>query len=168
MTYCSNCGANNESGTIYCFNCGSKVEILVQSSSQPERYVEEVEIPQHTSNNGCLNKSTQPKRIRKHKAVKIFAMIIIALMVSRGVFALAHSNQYEIQEDRTYFYESEVIPAELAFTLDVSSAEIVYQFNSSPIDDIIKIEANFDFQAHGVEECSLEEFYDIVWETSES
>ena len=169
MTYCSNCGANNESGTTFCFNCGSGIEIPVQSSPQPERYVEEVEVPQHTSNNdGSLNKSTQPKRVRKHKAGKIFAIVIIFLMVSSVASVLGSSGQFDIQEDRIYTYGSEEIPAELMFTFDVSSAEIVFQFNSSPIDDIIKIEANFDFQALGIEECSLEEFYDIVWETSET
>ena len=166
MTYCSNCGANNESGTIYCFNCGTKVEISVQSPPQPERYIEEVEVPQYTSNNGRLNKSTQPKRVLKSKAGKIFAIVLIVLVVSSGASFFGSSVPFDIQEDRIYTYGSEEIPAELTFTFDVSSAEIVFQFNSSPIDDIIKIEANFDFKARGIEECSLEEFYDIVWETS--
>ena len=168
MTYCSNCGANNESGTIYCFNCGSKVEILVQPSQQPEKYVEEVDVPQYTSNNDRMNKSTQPKPILKHKAGKIFALVLIVLIVSSGASLLASSVQFEMQEDRIYTYGSEEIPVELAFIFDVSSAKIVFQFNSSPIEDFIKIEANFDFEARGNEKCSLEEFYDIVWETSET
>jgi len=168
MTYCSNCGANNESGSIYCFNCGTRVEIPVQSSPQPERYVEEVELPQNASYNGRMNKSTQPKRVLKPKAGKIFAIVLIVLIISSGASALVSSVQFEIQEDRNYIYGSEEIPAELMFTFDVSSAEIVFQFNSTPIDDIIKIEANFDFQARGTEESSLEEFYDIVWETTET
>jgi len=165
MTYCSNCGANIESGILYCSNCGSRAEIPVQPSPKPERYEE---ISQNTSNNGRLNRATRPELVRKHKVGKIIALVIIVLMISSGVSFFASSVQYEIQADRTYTYGSEVIPAELDFLFDVSSAEIVYQFNSSPIDDIIKIEANFDFEVRGMEELSLEEFYDIVWETSES
>ncbi len=165
MTYCSNCGAKIELGILYCSNCGSRAEIPVQPSPQPEKYEE---IPQNTSNNGRLNRSTRHEQIRKHKAGKIIALVIIVLMICSGVSFLASSVQYEIQADRTYTYESEKIPVDLTFKFDVSSAEIVYQFNSSPIDDIIKIEANFDFEVRGIEELSLEEFYDIVWETSES
>ena len=163
MTYCSNCGAKIELGILYCSNCGSRAEIPVQPSPQPEKYEE---IPQNTSNNGRLNRSTRHEQIRKHKAGKIIALVIIVLMICSGVSFLASSVQYEIQADRTYTYESEKIPVDLTFKFDVSSAEIVYQFNSSPIDDIIKIEANFDFEVRGIEELSLEEFYDIVWETS--
>lgn len=165
MTYCSNCGAIIESGILYCSNCGSRAEILVQPSPQPEK---NEEVPQYSSNNGKLNRTTCSEQIRKSKAGKKIALVLIIVIVFSGVTFLASANQYEIQEDRTYTYESEEIPSELAFKFDASRAEIVYLFNSTPINDIIKIEANFDFTFLGAEERSLEEFYDIVWETSES
>ena len=165
MSYCFNCGENIESGIDYCSHCGSRVENLAESSSQPEKYVEE---PQYTSNNSISNKSTHSGRIRKNKIGKTVALVLIVSMFLGGVTLFVSANSYEILAERSYNYESEEIPAELAFKFDVSSAEIVFLFNSTPIDDIIKIDAIFAFTIHGFEERSLDEIYDIVWETSES
>jgi hypothetical protein len=153
-----------EPGTEYCSHCGSRVENLAESNPQPEKNVEE---PQYTPNNSISNNSTHFRRNRKRKLGKSIALIIIVSMVLSGGSLYAFANSYDIQEERSYTYESEEIPSELAFIFDVSSAEIVFQFNSTPIDDIVKIDAIFDFTIHGFEELSLEEIYDIVWETSE-
>ncbi|QEE16769.1 DUF4097 family beta strand repeat-containing protein [Promethearchaeum syntrophicum] len=165
MSYCFNCGENIEPGTEYCSHCGSRLENIEESSPQPEKYVEK---PHYTPNDGISNNSAHSGRIRKRKLGKSIALLLIVTMVLSGGSLFAFANSYEIQAERSYTYESEEIPSELGFIFDVSSAEIVFQFNSTPIDDIVKIDANFNFTIHGFEESSLEEIYDIVWETSES
>ena len=168
MTYCSNCGANIELGTLYCSNCGLRAEIPVQKSSPPKKYVE---VPRYASNYDRVHRSHGPihhGHVRKSKAGKIMAIVLIVLIVASGVSLLTSSHQCDIQEDRSYTYAPDVIPAELGFSFDVSSAEVVFQFNSTPMEEIIMIDAQFDFSFRGSEDSILEEVYDIMWDTSET
>lgn len=168
MTYCSECGANMPQGTLYCSNCGSQVEMPVQQTHQPEKYVE---VPKYASTQDVERShvhSPIQRPVRRHKAGKIIGIVLIVLLVSSAVSFLANSQQYDIQADRTYTYGSETIPTNLAFDFDVGSAEVIFQYNSSPVEDFVNIDASFDFSYRGGEERSLEEIYTIDWETSES
>ncbi|WP_371804839.1 DUF4097 family beta strand repeat-containing protein [Candidatus Lokiarchaeum ossiferum] len=168
MTYCSECGADVPQGTLYCSNCGSQIEGQIQQPSQPENYIE---VPKYASNQDVGRQnvhSSIQKPVRRSKAGKIVAIVLIVLIVSSGASFLASSHKYDLQADRTYAYGSETIPTNLAFDFDVGSAEVIFQFNSSPVEDFVSIDASFDFSYRGGEERSLEEIYTIDWETSES
>jgi hypothetical protein len=90
-------------------------------------------VPRYASKQDRIHRSpgsVKHGHIHKSKSGKIVALVFIVLLISSASFFLSSSHKSHILEDRNYIYGPTEIPVKLTATFDISSAAIIFQFNS--------------------------------------
>lgn len=177
MLYCTNCGEPIEGVVIYCPNCGTNVASVGTSketdlASQTEtEYVHSRNSGQNSELHSNTKSTSMPpktsvisprRRTRPGKA--IFIGVLLLVMVS-GVSSVVFSQSFELQDDRTYNFTTDNVFSDINFLLDIGSGNVIVQYNATPMDQYVTIDAAFDMIVRSTKEPTLESLYEIQFET---
>ncbi len=190
MVYCPTCGSKIDDEMEFCPNCGEPLKNISgqqdESAARGQKIAYKAKekkkeqglhnISSQKNEQGYTQKNFPGKRKNKHASIKkilkgIVLLLLIGGLISSGLFFFAPS--IDIDEDLSYqhTFSNEANASEISgqeFNIEVSSTNVYYQYNSSPMQSIIELNAQFDFifQGWGVE--SLSDVYKITWENSQN
>src|SRR6056297_59073 len=190
MVYCPTCGSKIDDEMEFCPNCGEPLKNISgqqdESAARGQKIAYKAKekkkeqglhnISSQKNEQGYTQKNFPGKRKNKHTSIKkilkgIVLLLLIGGLISSGLFFFAPS--IDIDEDLSYqhTFSNEANASEISgqeFNIEVSSTNVYYQYNSSPMQSIIELNAQFDFifQGWGVE--SLSDVYKITWENSQN
>jgi hypothetical protein len=166
MIFCPNCGEEIDRSTRFCPKCGEELSIddYVESNKKRSSYSStDQDSPPSSKNKSSLSKT---QVLEKIKSILIITLLIGASSV---IGLLAFTHRVDIRESRTYKYIPDEVNSYLDFDLDVVSAQVVYLYNETPVNEAIHIKANFDFQIRVPHsKSSLDDIYQITWEKDSS
>ncbi len=168
MIYCSNCGTRIESETEFCPNCGVKIELESYVSSNRKNRTTTISQPTPAPSHPQTPTNTHPRTNARHPHKRrrlVVAMIILGIFVLTGTVGTSvFLEKTVVNEQRTYTFNIDPGLVTMDFDFDISSADVEYSYNSTPMENAIVIHATFDYSIRSFSQMPIDKLYTITAE----
>ncbi len=174
--YCPICGSKiNREEMEFCPNCGEKLRDVIPSQLEDttiapqkttipikKQTAEILPKPTHDIVQGHpISKPRSKSKLTPGRVIKNVFLVLLMLSFIGGIVVFSIMETVEIDENLTYEYTPETSISETDFAIDISSGAVTIQYNSTPVNEAIFIDARFDAKIKTFGDKDFDEIYDI-------
>ncbi|UYP44124.1 hypothetical protein NEF87_000409 [Candidatus Lokiarchaeum ossiferum] len=173
MIYCPNCGEELVDEAVFCAECGTKIDLRHPSDIKPKTQKRTQKTPPHRKPTPAYSSVQMNKKARSPNQTKTAGKIGIAIIVGIMVISgLSYGFSFigpktTLQDTVTYQDQDPILSAQtmIPVRMDITSADVKFQYNSTIMNNSIKIQANYDLLGRFKEVEDVNQILDINFST---
>lgn len=162
--FCPSCGAEIKEGTQFCPECGAEISETIV----PPKYSYGENIPQPTKVQTGVQPSQYKTTIsapKKKRRIGLFVGLIILLGFI--VFTITAVSYWgEAKGEQSFYYFNNTPSTSESLALNIGTADINVNYNSSPMAPVIAINFGYDISGGFIKGKTLNEIYNLSWDNS--